>query len=113
MSDSSIVPRVMDLPSASDVGTLARLGRRLLLGQLQGLEHGELRIIEGGREHRFGRRTEECNLVATLRVEHPQMFADVAFGGTVGAGESFIRGLWRCDDLTTLGAYFLFERRCY
>jgi cyclopropane-fatty-acyl-phospholipid synthase len=38
------------------------------------------------------------------------MFADTAFGGTVGAGESYIRGLWRCDDLTALVRLFVLNR---
>ena len=32
----------------------------------------------------------------------PQFWADAAFGGTVGAGEAFIHGTWRCDNLTAL-----------
>ena len=34
----------------------------------------------------------------------------MAFGGTVGAGEAYIRGLWRCDDLTSLVRIFLRNR---
>ena len=40
----------------------------------------------------------------------PQAFADVAFGGTVGAGEAYIRGLWRCDDLVSLVRIFVANR---
>ncbi len=46
----------------------------------------------------------------TVFVDHPQMYADAAFGGTVGAGEAYIRGLWRCDDLTGLVRLFLANR---
>ena len=43
----------------------------------------------------------ECpTLSCTLYIDHAQTYADVAFGGTVGAGEAYIRGQWRCDDLT-------------
>ena len=52
--------------------------------------------------YRFGARTGSCDLAVTLRVNHWQLFADASFGGTVGAGEAYIRGLWRCDDLTGL-----------
>ena len=48
-----------------------------------------------GERHVFGRRTAACDLHATLEVLHPQTFADAAFGGTVGGGEAYIRGLWR------------------
>ena len=109
-SRPSIIPledgdRLPERPSA-----LARLGRRLLLAQFAHLQHGELRIVEPGAEFRFGRRTPRCALAATIFVDHPQMYADAAFGGTVGAGEAYIRGLWRCDDLTALVRIFVVNR---
>src|SRR5262249_43997739 len=72
--------------------------------------HGTLRIVEPQDEHRFGKRTSECDLAATVHVSNPQLFADVAFGGTVGVGEAYIRGFWRCDDLTALIRIFLRNR---
>jgi cyclopropane-fatty-acyl-phospholipid synthase len=90
---------------------LARLGRRLLLGQLRQFEHGELRLVEpDGREHVFGRRHAAFDLACTVYFDEPQAFADVAFGGTVGAGEAYIRGLWRCDDLVLLVRIFVANR---
>jgi cyclopropane-fatty-acyl-phospholipid synthase len=90
---------------------LARLGRRLLLQRLATLEHGELRVVEpSGEQHVFGRRSAEYDLGCTLYVDDAQTFADAAFGGTVGAGEAYIRGLWRSDDLTTLVRIFVANR---
>jgi cyclopropane-fatty-acyl-phospholipid synthase len=107
----SIIPADANLPDRADPSALARLGRRLLLGQLAQLRDGELRILESdGSEHRFGRRTPRLDLAVTLRVDHPQLYADAAFGGTVGAGEAYIRGLWRCDDLTGLVRIFVANR---
>ncbi len=107
----SIVPLVdSNLPTAKSPSLLAQLGRKLLLGQLAKLEHGSLRIVEPAGDHRFGKRTANCDLAVTVHVESAQFFADVAFGGTVGAGEAYIRGLWRCDDLTALVRIFLRNR---
>ena len=39
---------------------------------------------------------------ARIEVLHPQFWADAVFGGTTGAGEAYIHGLWKCDDLTAL-----------
>ncbi len=105
----SIIPYEQGAPLGS-ASLLARLGRRLLLRQLGNFRHGELRVLEGGREHRFGKRTAVCDLGCTLHIDHPQMFADTAFGGTVGAGEAYIRGLWRCDNLTNLVRIFIANR---
>jgi len=93
-----------------DATRLQRWGRKLFLAQLARLQHGELTVIEGGRRHTFGRRTAECDLRATLEVLHPQTFADAAFAGTVGGGESYIRGQWRTDDLTALVRLFVANR---
>jgi cyclopropane-fatty-acyl-phospholipid synthase len=107
---TSIVPLQQAAPPATKRRFLAQLGRKLLLGQLSKLQNGSLRIVEPGGDHRFGQRTPECDLAVTVHVENPQFFADVAFGGTVGAGEAYIRGLWKCDDLTSLVRLFLRNR---
>ena len=83
------------------VRALSALGRRALLGRLRALEHGELTITEGRTRHVFGARAAD-GLRATIEVRDPQFWADAAFGGTVGAGESYIRGAWSSEDLTAL-----------
>ena len=113
---ASIIPAVDALPvpeSTSAEGTwLQRLGKRLFLRSLAKFHHGELTVVvpATGERHVFGRRTPECDLHATLEVLHPQTFADAAFGGTVGGGEAYIRGLWRTDDLTALVRMFVANR---
>jgi cyclopropane-fatty-acyl-phospholipid synthase len=98
----SIVPTIDEAPRAGRGSALQQLGRRLFLARLAELREGELTLIEGDEQLTFGRRTPECNLRATIEVLHPQTYADAAFGGTVGGGEAYIRGLWRADDLTSL-----------
>ena len=104
--------RSINEPSAPVAITpLAALGRRLLLRQFATLRDGELRIIEpDGTRHQFGQRTPRLDLSITLHIDHPQLYADAAFGGTVGAGDAYIRGLWRCDDLTGLVRLFVVNR---
>jgi len=98
---SSIIP-AMAGSRGLPAGPVQALGRRAMLSQLARLPTGELRIIEDGSERTYGRRTPSCDLTATIEVLQPQFWADAAFGGTVGAGESYIRGDWACDDLTSL-----------
>ena len=101
----------LELTLPANTTLLARLGRKLLLNQLRQFEHGEIKLIEpDGREHVFGRRHAGFDLACTLHFDHPQVFADAAFGGTVGAGEAYIRGLWRCDDIVTLVRIFVANR---
>ena len=96
-------------PITDGTSLLARLGRRLVLKQLATFETGELRVVEStGEIHLFGK--PRGDLRCTLYVDHPQTWADAAFGGTVGAGEAYIRGLWHCDDLTNLVRIFVANR---
>ncbi len=110
MSSRSIVPADVGSFTIEQPSALARFARSLLLRQLQGLKHGRIRLVEPEGEHHFGHRTADCDLVATVTVENPQFFADAAFGGSVGVGEAYIRGLWRCDDLTSLVRIFVRNR---
>jgi cyclopropane-fatty-acyl-phospholipid synthase len=105
-------PLIEALEAARPAGAtlLAQLGRKLLLNQLRRFEQGEIRLVEAGREHIFGRRHAGFDLGCTLYFDHPQAFADAAFGGTVGGGEAYVRGLWRCDDLVSLVRIFVVNR---
>jgi cyclopropane-fatty-acyl-phospholipid synthase len=109
-SKSSIVPgdTLEHVPARAT--SLARLGRTLLFAQLQRLQQGELIFIDDAGTHRFGSRNDTCSLSATIHVQHSQLYADAAFGGSVGAGEAYIRGLWRCDDLVALVRIFVINR---
>lgn len=40
--------------------------------------------------------------VATVRVSDPAFYASVAFGGSIGAAESYMDGAWTTDDLSAL-----------
>ena len=112
----SIVPTLdtLPLPAVADpAGTLLqRLGRKLFLRALARVEHGEITLVvpATGERHVFGQATATCHLRVTLEVLHPQTFADAAFGGTVGGGEAYIRGLWRTNDLTALVRIFVINR---
>jgi len=110
-TQSPLLLASLHLPRPARATLLARLGRKALLGQLRRFEHGEVRLVEpDGREHVFGRRHAGFDLGCTVHFDHPQVYADAAFGGTVGAGEAYIRGLWRSDDLVSLVRIFVANR---
>ncbi|MGC4030096.1 MAG: cyclopropane-fatty-acyl-phospholipid synthase family protein [Steroidobacteraceae bacterium] len=102
-SKPTIIPEVSGENSVRREAGSARLARRLLTARLAQLRDGEVRIIEAGAEPlHFGARTSRCPLAATITVDDPGFWALAAYGGAVGAGESYINGHWRCDDLTAL-----------
>ena len=98
----SIIPVDDENAEESAFAPLVALGRRLLLAQFAKLRDGELRVVDDRSERRYGQRSARCALSATIEVRDPQFYADAAFGGTVGAGAAYIRGHWRCSDLTAL-----------
>ena len=105
-----LVPVHLDAALPDRASALVGLARRLLFAQLAKIEHGELVLIEAGLERHFGRRTPRFDHTVSIHVDHPQMYVDTVFGGTVGVGEAYIRGLWRCDDLTSLVRLFVVNR---
>jgi cyclopropane-fatty-acyl-phospholipid synthase len=105
----TIVPDTMGA-TAGSAGLLSRLARKTLLQQLALIRDGEIRVQDGGESMRFGARTARCGLAVTITVRDPAFYAMAAYGGTVGAGESYIHGHWRCDDLTALVRIMVLNR---
>lgn len=83
---------------------------RAVHARLGAIEHGELVIVDGGRQSRYGRRSAVCDLSATVQVHDARFYADMAFGGSIGAGEAFMQGWWSVDDLTALVRILLCNR---
>jgi cyclopropane-fatty-acyl-phospholipid synthase len=100
----SIIPETQQRQAQRSAGaSLAqRLARSALCAALARIEHGELRLIDADGEYRFGRPGASAGLRAILRITDLSFYAETAFGGSVGAGEAYIRGSWSCDDLTAL-----------
>lgn len=92
----------------AELTRLQRLGRGALLKQLQRLQEGEVVVAEGGTSQRFG--AHGGPLSARIDVVNPQFWADAAFGGSVGAAESFMQGHWRCEHLTDLVRIMVLNR---
>jgi cyclopropane-fatty-acyl-phospholipid synthase len=112
-STSSLASLSAARPRAMAPGLADRLGHwseRVLRKQLAGLQHGELTLVDGAQRHTFGRRTDRCALSATVQVRDSRFYAETAFGGSVGAGESYMAGDWSCDDLTALVRILLHNR---
>lgn len=78
--------------------------------RLAGLAHGVLTLHDGARVERYGKRSDRCSLNATLHVHDPRFYSEIAFGGTIGAGEAYMQGYWRVDDLTALMRILLQNR---
>ncbi len=81
---------------------LESLARRVVRARLESLRNGQIVLTENGRHETFGAVTDDLPLTVQLTVNDPRFYSDIAFGGAVGAGESYIHGCWSCNELTTL-----------
>ena len=79
-----------------------RFARNRVLSRLKELQEGEITLVEGDSYQTFGRTTSTCSLRVVLTVRRSRFFPRTAFGGDLGAAESFMDGDWSCDNLTDL-----------
>lgn len=86
----------------SGASLLESVARRLVHGFLSQLEDGEIRLREDGRLHTWGRRSERWPVAVEVEVLDPAFYPAIAFHGTVGSGEAWMAGHWRCSDLSLL-----------
>jgi cyclopropane-fatty-acyl-phospholipid synthase len=81
---------------------LDRIARRSVLSLLTKLTHGRMTIIEGDDHLSFGQKSETSPLEAEVRVHHAHFYSRILFGGSIGAAEAYMEGLWSADDLTAV-----------
>jgi cyclopropane-fatty-acyl-phospholipid synthase len=73
--------------------------RKQVLTRLSHLQIGQLTIIENGQQTVFGK---DSKLTATVTVNDAHFYGEIAFGGSIGAGEAYMLGYWQADNLTNV-----------
>lgn len=88
------------------------LAERQVLSRLEQLQHGSLQLEFEGRVYYYGQYATDApsELKARISVLDPRFFSEIAFGGTIGAGEAYIQGYWQCEDLVALVRLILRNR---
>jgi cyclopropane-fatty-acyl-phospholipid synthase len=82
---------------------LQQYARSQVLARLTRLQTGQLTIIENGQHHLFGSLlNSDKNLQATITVKDAHFYGEIAFGGSIGAGEAYMLGYWSADNLTNV-----------
>jgi cyclopropane-fatty-acyl-phospholipid synthase len=93
------------LLTTSEVSFVDKTCRTLFLKCLNQLPFGRLTIQENGDVvARFG--TDESDLNATVNIKDVQAYRRLLLGGSVGAGEAYMDGLWDSDDVTAVVRVF-------
>lgn len=88
-----------------------KICRPLLFSRLNKIEFGQVKIVDQWGEHCFGHSDLSGELSVEIKVEDQRFYSDIAFGGTVAAGEAYMQGYWSCDNLTGLVRIMLRNRQ--
>jgi len=95
------------------VRRLDRIARRAILSLLRRLVYGRLTLVENGHRHRFGEKSDRFSLQAVITVYHPKFYTRIFFGGSIGAAEAYMQGLWSADDLTGVMRILALNRNAF
>ena len=93
--------------SAERYGALDRLLRRRLLATLGGLAGGRVELVDALGTVELG---QPGGLAVRIEVLDPGFYRAAAAQGSVGVGEAYMDGLWRCDDLVALVRLLVINR---
>jgi cyclopropane-fatty-acyl-phospholipid synthase len=95
--------KITDSNQAKPASATKRLfgnpSRQLLLALLGRLHRGSLLLVEDNTEQVFGEPRQHAAVQATIVIRDPAAFTMVLGGGSLGAGEAYMQGLWESPDL--------------
>ncbi|RDV29390.1 class I SAM-dependent methyltransferase [Alteromonas aestuariivivens] len=96
------MPHAEIVSSPQSEATLSdKLCRSALFNVLTHLSYGHLEIMEGGHTvAQFG--NPASSLKAKVNVNSAKAYRPLLLGGSIGAGESYMEGLWETPDLTSV-----------
>ena len=98
------------MPVAS-VRWIDKISRQLLFSRLAKIKVGHVKIIDSIGEQQFGSLDSAGQLAVEIKIEDQRFYSDIAFGGTVAAGEAYMQGYWSCNNLTGLVRIMLRNRQ--
>lgn len=90
--------------TAQQAGLLEKWCRPLVLSYLSNIRHGCIELIEQHQEQVFG--DAHADLRARLEVLDSRFYSKLLLEGSVGAGEAYMDGWWKTDQLTALVRIF-------
>lgn len=79
---------------------VASFAKSQILAHLANLKIGSLTLIDGKDTYFHGDDAHE--LQAVIYVHDPRFYGEIAFGGSIGAGEAYMLGYWTADNLTNI-----------
>ncbi len=93
--------------SGAGANVLDAFAKRAVLAKLRALRGGCLVLAEGAERHRFGKPSAALPEPIVIHVHDARMYGDVALGGSIGAGEAYMRGFWTTTQLVDVVRLFV------
>ena len=89
----------MSMSNIKDIEQMGKssLSKKVVFSLLKKLTDGHIRLIENGQEISFGNR--DANIKATVTVHDQKAYSRILWGGSIGAGEAYVEGMWSSDNL--------------
>jgi cyclopropane-fatty-acyl-phospholipid synthase len=89
----------VNIPSTKAIETTksASFSKRIVFSLLKKLTAGHIRLIENGKEAMFG--DSHADIKATITIHDQKAYSRILWGGSIGAGEAYVEGLWSSENL--------------
>ncbi|MGI9284616.1 MAG: class I SAM-dependent methyltransferase [Pseudomonadales bacterium] len=83
------------------------VARQMVFAFLSSIKFGRLTVFEGTDVHEFGDLCSSGDLLAQVVVEDAGTYSQIAFNGTTGAGEAYMKNQWHTPDLLKVVRLFV------
>lgn len=89
----------MNIPGTKAIETTksASFSKRIVFSLLKKLTAGHIRLIENGKEAMFG--DSHADIKVTITIHDQKAYSRILWGGSIGAGEAYVEGLWSSENL--------------
>ncbi len=92
---------------------LNSFSKSIIFKLLRKLKKGKIIINDSGQTMTFSGLVENPNDVAIINIQRPSAYRKILFGGSIGAGKSFIDGDWDTDNLVKVIDIFIKNRELF
>lgn len=86
-------------PAIKSASWLDRISRSLLLGKLRQIQDGRIELTDSSASYSLG---DSSDTSLQVKVHQPDFYRHAVLGGSLSVAESYLRGDWDCEDLTSL-----------
>ncbi|WP_354625452.1 cyclopropane-fatty-acyl-phospholipid synthase family protein [Psychromonas sp. MME2] len=84
--------------SEASIGVLDKFAKKMIFSILASMKQAAIILQEGNEQKLLGNK--DADLQGKVIIHDPRCYKKMLLGGSIGAGEAYIQGLWSSPDLT-------------